>query len=456
MDKVYEADLCIVGGGSGGYSAALRAAQWGIKTILVEKEPILGGTSTVCGVNCWEPVAGCAYGLPRQLYEKMSLIPGGCGIYHNAKHFCYADPARNDFPGGLYKIEPILSYNDTLKKNFVYGGSWSQQQELWNGIIFEPEVLHHCIKEMLEKANCMILTSTSCVQVDIADCEIKKIFLDNGMQICAKYWIDNCGILAAGKCRFFMGREERKEFEEEDAPLKPEISNLNGVTMLFRVRRKITEKIDPFHGTAYKKSMVATQYPNGDYLCNMLPTMTGREFFAMDRTLAIAECERRVKAFWNYVQENYEWGRKYEISKIFSSPGIRETFRIECEYMLNEKDLLAGLDQQKHKDMLVVADHHIDFHGAASSGKMVLPYGIPYRCLLPVGIENLLISGRIGGFSCIASASCRLTRTILRLGEAAGYAAALAVKEGTSFRSIDVAKLQELLQFDLEKEFLHL
>ena len=94
----YETDICVVGGGSGGFAAAVRAAQSGFKTILVEKENLLGGTSTVCGVNCWEPVTGAAYGLPKELYERMRNIPGGCGIYHNAMHFCLDDPDKTDFP----------------------------------------------------------------------------------------------------------------------------------------------------------------------------------------------------------------------------------------------------------------------------------------------------------------------------------------------------------------------
>lgn len=452
MEQFYETDICVVGGGSGGYSAALRAAQSGFRTVLVEKESILGGNSTVCGVNCWEPVTGCAYGLPEELYKMMREIPGGCGIYHNAMHFCLPDPAKKNFPGGLYKIDPLLSYQDTLKKGFVYGGAFSQ--DLWNGIIFEPEILHSCVMKMLEKAYCKVITSTACTRIVLQDSFIEKVVLSDGREIRAKLWIDNCGILSASKCRFFMGRDSKSQFGEEDAPEEARIHDLNGVTMLFRVRKKAVPGIDPFDGTPRKGCMVATEYPNGDYCCNMLPTMTGAEFFIMDRTAALAECERRVRAFWNYVQQNYAWGRNHEIVKIFSSPGIRETFRIQCDYMLNENDILAGLAGQSHKDMIVIADHNIDFHGSKGTGKKVSAYGIPYRCLLPEGVDNLLVSGRIGGFSCLAASSCRLSRTLIRLGEAAGYAAALALQEGKNLREIPIKKLQKKILFEQEKHSL--
>ena len=200
--------------------------------------------------------------------------------------------------------------------------------------------------------------------------------------------------------------------------------------------------------------MVATEYPNGDYNCNMLPTMAGREFFAMDRESSMREMQRRVRDFWCYVQTNFPWGRNYRLKSICVRPGIRESFRIQCRYMLNENDLLAGLKSQKHPDLTVIADHHMDLHGAKNPGRIVQPYGIPYRSLLPEGTDNLLVAGRIGGFSCLAASSCRLSRTIIRLGEAAGYAAALALRNKCPLRSVDIRQLQNLMHFEEEKQLL--
>jgi hypothetical protein len=73
------------------------------------------------------------------------------------------------------------------------------------------------------------------------------------------------------------------------------------------------------------------------------------------------------------------------------------------------------------------------------------PFGIPYRCLLPRGVKNLLVASRAAGFSHIAASSCRLQRTLITLGQAAGNAAALAVKHHVDPRGIDIAELQALL-----------
>ena len=58
MGKEIQCDCCVVGGGSAGFAAALAAAENGLNTILVEKLSQLGGTASLAGVNCFEPVIG--------------------------------------------------------------------------------------------------------------------------------------------------------------------------------------------------------------------------------------------------------------------------------------------------------------------------------------------------------------------------------------------------------------
>ena len=72
-------------------------------------------------------------------------------------------------------------------------------------------------------------------------------------------------------------------------------------------------------------------------------------------------------------------------------------------------------------------------------------YGVPYRCLLPRGTENVLIAGRAASFSAIAASSCRLSRTMMQLGEAAGVAAHLSCKNGTALRSVPPEDIRRLM-----------
>jgi hypothetical protein len=89
----------------------------------------------------------------------------------------------------------------------------------------------------------------------------------------------------------------------------------------------------------------------------------------------------------------------------------------------------------------------VDVHGHKSRLYEVPngPYGVPYRCLLPKGVENLFIASRAAGFSHIAASSCRLSRTMMTLGQAAGNAAAIAAGRRLTAREVDVAELQSRL-----------
>jgi hypothetical protein len=74
------------------------------------------------------------------------------------------------------------------------------------------------------------------------------------------------------------------------------------------------------------------------------------------------------------------------------------------------------------------------------------PYGIPYRSLVPEGIDNLLVACRGGGFSSMAASSCRLSRSMMQLGQAAGEAAALATQRGVAFPDVDPGRLRDRLR----------
>ena len=142
------------------------------------------------------------------------------------------------------------------------------------------------------------------------------------------------------------------------------------------------------------------------------------------------------------ISHAYPHFRNYELVSMAPMLGIRESYRMVTDYILTESDIRAGLSGQTHQDMIAIADHPLDIHGggpALKEGKE--PYGIPYRCLLPKGRKNLLVACRGAGFSHIAASSCRLSRTIMALGHAAGLAAADAVKKDGDVRAIDTAAL---------------
>ena len=113
---VVTCDVAVVGGGSAGFAAALAAAENGADVVLVEKEEALGGTLTVGGVNCWEPVCG-ATGTPQRVYERLRQIPQAAGVYGIKHHCCWPEDGRPcTFPGAWCTTDPALGYDSTLRE----------------------------------------------------------------------------------------------------------------------------------------------------------------------------------------------------------------------------------------------------------------------------------------------------------------------------------------------------
>jgi hypothetical protein len=208
------------------------------------------------------------------------------------------------------------------------------------------------------------------------------------------------------------------------------------VTLLYRVTPTAAPALEPLPEGVPEKCWWAgsfpvaqiNHYPNGDRNINMLPTMDGAEFLRRGYPDAWQESTRRVRAHWRHLQTKYAEFQRFRVRSIAPALGIRETRRVVGEYVLSEHDLLAGLSGQKHSDIICLADHSMDTHGSHkhAGGELREPYGVPYRCLIPKGQRNLLIACRAASFSSIAASSCRLSRTMMQLGQAAGTAVVLA------------------------------
>ncbi len=126
--------------------------------------------------------------------------------------------------------------------------------------------------------------------------------------------------------------------------------------------------------------------------------------------------------------------------------GVRESRRILGEYQLTGRDVLHG---STFRDVIARGSYGIDIHCADFSGCGVVglqleggaSYDIPYRCLVPLGIENLLLSGRCISVTHVALGSARIMPVASGTGHAAGVAAALCVLNDTSPRALDYDQL---------------
>jgi hypothetical protein len=457
-------DLAVIGGGSGGFAAALAAARLGVKALVVEKGDCLGGTSTLGGVNCWEPGAG-GTGIPFDLYLRLKRVPNAVGICSIGRHGMYyrkdRDPYR--FPGGIMVVDPHFHYADTLRRYGPIKGGADEAfcRKTRHGVPFEPRLMaDEMLKMLQETGRCEVLLNTTFKDVAHDSERVRSIGLSNGEAVSADAWVDGTGdglLCAAAGCEGMVGQEARGRFNE---PAAPETANrrVNGVTLIFRVRGRALKAVDPLPADVPEKcwwhtrfpSVHVITYPNGDLNLNMLPTMEGVEYLKLGPAAAYAECRRRALAQWHYLQAGYEEFQSYEMCWIAPMLGVREGRRIVGEHVLTENDLRAGCSGEKHPDIVAIADHAMDTHGAstgrAGCGELPEPYGVPYRCLIPKGFKDLLIACRGAGFSSLAASSCRLIRTMMMLGQAAGTAVALAKRLGLSLPEVPPDGLRQALR----------
>lgn len=455
-------DVLVAGGGSGGFAAALSAARAGLSVVLVERGDRLGGTTTLAEVSMWE--SGCGgTGIPFDLYCRLKQYPGAVGIYRIGRHCCW--PEDGEYPGGESVVDPARGYLDTLVRHadgrLSYGNPAckADMRRKWNGVVFEPLLMDRVMRSMLEETGRVkVLLNTSCMDVTCSEGHVSSISLGNGADVSCSYAIDATGdgiLCAAAGVSILRGQDPRSRFNEPAAPEKP-TECVNGVTLIFRATpgpvAAVSGPPDLPSACWWRTDFPAASvvhYPNGDLNVNMLPTMEGSEFLARGYADAYTECVRRVHAYWRTVQGRFPEWQRYRIAAVAGHLGIREVQRVACRQMLRQQDIENGLFQQNAAEIIAIADHSIDVHGAHGKGQVRGvhgAYGIPYGCLCPLGLDNVLVACRASGFSSIAASSCRLTRTMMQLGQAAGTALGIASHSGgTALPDIPTEKLRAAL-----------
>ena len=425
---VLPCDVAVVGGGSAGVAAAWSAAARGARTVLVERNSVLGGTSTAGGVSSWEPVCG-ARGLPEMLYGRLHA-KGKAGVYRFARHIAWDKNVPSPFPGALLEIDDGVPYSATLRRHGP-----GMKDEAWfrancRGVIFEPGAMAHEMRSILEETGrCRVLTDVSFVSLKRSNGRVVQLALSNGDVLEPKVVIDACGAVAkAAGCELMRSARP------------------NGATLMYRVRPGGTAEAVPAPKCWWAKDYplaFCMKLPSGEIAVNMLPTIDGEEV----RRLApgqssLDECRRRVRAHWAWMRTKWPEFASWEISWIAPELAQRDTFRVRGDAVLTGADVRAGV---RPSDEIASADHALDAHGGEGfGGELAQPYGIPYRCLIAAGVENLLLAGRIASFDTVAASSCRLSRTMMKLGEAAGAAAAHAVQEGVSIRSVHASDIRDI------------
>jgi hypothetical protein len=430
-----ETEVLVVGGGPAGIAAAIASARNGAKTVLVEQYGFLGGMATAglvgpfmtsYGIDGVDPIIE---GVFRELVDRMLAI--GAAI----------DPAR-------------------VKGFSAYGGYHAYGHE--HVTPFDPEALKYVAQEMVLEAG--------------AELKFHAFFLDSlveGDQIVGLITASKSGLEALRGEIVIDATGDGDVAARAGAPYEKGRAGdglLQPVSLFFRVGNVDDEAVqaymdehpeDESFRDIVRKAKEKGEFSHTKDWFTMFKLPRAGEWWAnvsrvhgIDATdvdqLTRAEIEghRQVIYLVDFLRKRVPGFGNCYLLDTGSQIGVRETRRIMGEYVLTAEDVFAA---RRFEDAIARVSFPIDIHdvnggGGFFEGPRDGPYyTIPYRCLVPKKIENLLVAGRCISATHEAHGSLRVMPPCFATGQAAGTASALALETNTSPRYTDVKLLRESL-----------
>ncbi|HIX91772.1 MAG TPA: FAD-dependent oxidoreductase [Firmicutes bacterium] len=423
-------DVIVVGGGPAGVAAAYSAAREGANTLLIEATGALGGMSTMGMVPAWCPFSDKEKIIYRGLAER---------IFNAGKaQTPFVDPKRLDW------------------------------------VPINPEVMKVIYDDLMNEVGVKVLFGTVLSSVDAEDGTINAIIVTNKAGLSAysaKVYIDCTGdgdLSAYAGAEFHLG--------DDDDPPSVQMStlcfSLGGVNDEV-YRSGITLHGDNRSSPIWKmKDDPRFPYITDSHFCNNpigkgavgfnaghLPEFVGTDPEELSKAYMIGRKKAHdvAKGLAEYYPEAFADAYVLETAPLM---GIRESRRIVGDYTLTADDYMS---RATFPDEISRNSYYLDVHRTAkekaaqiaagvSEEKVNARYGkgeshgIPYRCLTPKGMVNLLCAGRIISCDRRILGSVRVMPNCFTTGEAAGLAAALAASGDRDVHAVDVGLLRDKLR----------
>ena len=407
---VGEYDTVVVGGGTAGFAAAIASAKNGAKTLLLEEKAFLGGTAT-----------GAQIGQLMGFAEQEGLGPQK-GIL---KEVLDGLNAEHGTPG-----------DQTI---YLCGRKYLELQV----IPYEHEALIRVIHRLVQAAGVDVLLHTRVIGTESEDGTISTVVFHNeeGIQrVSAKVVIDasfhatvavdagchyeigdHSGVLQPGSLMYEMANVDGPTYDAIPQPEKQAIAN-----------RGVAE------GKLKVNNLLARPLPNGLRYCNM-SRITINPLDTRQWTQAEMDAREQVKTISDYFVAHVPGFADACLASTGTFTGLRDSRRIMGKYVLTNEDVLEG---HRFDDAVVRSSYPIDIHDANGVDSVIKKpktgvFFIPYRCMVTNEVSNLILAGRCISTEYEAHATIRVMITCMRLGEAAGMAAAQSLKTGIAPNQLD-------------------
>lgn len=440
MTATIEADIVVCGGGPAGVTAAIAAGRSGFRTVLVEKYGFIGGMSTAALVYPWmtfHTLDGkqVIRGIGQEIVDRLAASGASPGHVRDTVGF----------------VRTITPYH--------------------------PEYYKVTAVDMLQEAGVRLLLHSFVDGVRVNDGTIEAVRLtgkSGPIEVRAKQFIDATGdadiaYLSGAPC--LQGREGDKRTQPMTMKFR-----MRGVD-LERVKQYMLEHPDEFYAKTpfaelehlplsgvmgfYKHwreaelpinrdAVLLFTGPNDDEVLVNTTRVQGLDGTNVeDLTEAEQAGRKQVLMVADFMRAKLPGFERASISDVGTQIGIRETRRIDGQYALQVDDVVQG---RRFDDAIARSGYPIDIHDPSGKGVTAAwvqgdgAYDIPYRCLLPKQIDNLLAAGRCISTTHEALATTRLTPSCMATGQAAGTAAGLALKHGVKPADVDTDELRAVLE----------
>jgi hypothetical protein len=429
-------DVLVIGGGPSGIMAALAAAEEGANVMLIESRSFVGGNMTI--------------GLP---------ILGFLG------------QKGNQIIKGLPQ-----KYIDRLKA--IEASSEHRPCPLHMSLtLVEPEAVKTVALQMLVEAGVNILFYAFCAGVVKEGDELKGVIIESkaGREVVlSKVTIDCSGdadvaFKSGVPCEF--GNEQggvqpptlmfclggvdteklRLSIAEEPRTyltdfIPAEYFGQNNQFVLVGMRNLINQAKEEGLSLPTERTILITGLRKGEIWVNMTRVNGVNGTDPASLTWGEIEGRKQIEDIQRYLVNYVPGFENAYFLKTAPFLGIRETRRIKGQYTMDRDDIMSC---RHFDDAIAVASYPLDIHHPVGGGCTLEwcgdCYDIPYRSLVPLHIKNLLVAGRAISTTHEAMSAIRVMAPCMAMGEAAGRAAKMAVKEGIQPDAIDVKALQQEL-----------
>lgn len=450
--KKFDVDVLVVGGGVAGVSAAVNAARSGLRTLLLEKETSLGGLATNGYVT---GIAGMIEGICKEWLDRLEAE----GDLFKRPHLPTIDPEK-----GKIMLERML---------LEAGG-----RILFGTYVVDVNVEENLIKDVvcysksgrMEISAKIVIDTTGDADVAFSagvPCEVgSPEFGGLNMSTTLAFRMSNVNMV-----RYQEAIDEWRANEARKGPIPSRIS------LYTELHEKAVEKGDlPFFifPTALIYPVPNTPLSDADITVMTTHSYYTRNTDIEDLTRQIIEQHQQIIWIEKFFRDYVPGFEKCRLTSIANLHGVRDSRRIVGEYILKDEDVVCA---RKFEDGIARFPEFFDTHHptnprlgfirhvhlnepqepavcrpAECSSDMhpfVKPGGyearvnpkeyceIPYRALVPLRIDNLLVAGRCMSAEFHAIAAVRVIATSMSTGQAAGIAAALCLKDGILPRQLD-------------------